>query len=121
MNLFIRFWGGRPSTTERTAALWAKSLLDTSLFASLVIVLLPWLAHRLFPQTLSIPDALRTWGGPALFAVGVGAWIACLDAFSRRGRGTPFPADAPSRLVTDSLFGVVRNPLIVAELLVLRS
>ena len=42
-----------------------------------------------------------------------------LDAFSRRGRGTPLPADAPSRLVTDGLFGVVRNPIILAELMVL--
>lgn len=115
----MRFWGGRPSTTEGTAALWAKSLLDASLFAGLVIVLLPWLAHLLFPQLLPIPDAFRTWGGRALFVVGISAWISCLDAFSRRGRGTPFFAEAPSQLVTGGLFGVVRNPLIVAELLVL--
>ncbi len=42
----------------------------------------------------------------------------CLDAFSRRGRGTPLPADAPRHLVTDGLFRLVRNPIIAAELMV---
>jgi protein-S-isoprenylcysteine O-methyltransferase Ste14 len=51
--------------------------------------------------------------------VGGGAWLVCLDAFSRRGRGTPLPVDAPQRLVTDGLFGVVRNPIIAGELMVI--
>ena len=51
--------------------------------------------------------------------LGITGWIVCLDAFSRRGRGTPSPLDAPSRLVSDGLHGVVRNPMIVSELIVL--
>jgi protein-S-isoprenylcysteine O-methyltransferase Ste14 len=45
--------------------------------------------------------------------------IACVDTFIRRGRGTQLPTEAPRRLVTDGLFGVVRNPIIVAELMVI--
>jgi protein-S-isoprenylcysteine O-methyltransferase Ste14 len=46
-------------------------------------------------------------------------WIVCRDAFSRRGRGTPLPTDAPQRLVTDGLHGVIRNPLIAGEIMVI--
>lgn len=109
----------RPSTTRSTAALWAKSLLNAVLFFALFMVALPWLAHRLLPLALPIPVTLRTWMAGTLFLLGVAAWIACLDAFSRQGRGTPLPVDAPRRLVTTRLFAVVRNPIMAAELLVI--
>lgn len=114
-----RWLRGRPSTTESTAALWAKSALNAILFFSVFMAALPWAAHWLLPQLLPIPPLIRTWGGAVLFAVGIAVWIACLDAFSRRGRGTPLPVDAPRHLVTDGLFGVVRNPLIAGELMVI--
>jgi protein-S-isoprenylcysteine O-methyltransferase Ste14 len=109
----------RPSTTRSTAALWAKSLLNALLFFAIFMVVLPWLAHRLLPLALPIPVPLRTWLAGALTLVGVAAWIACLDAFSRHGGGTPLPVDAPRRLVTRRLFAVVRNPIMAAELLVI--
>jgi protein-S-isoprenylcysteine O-methyltransferase Ste14 len=46
-------------------------------------------------------------------------WLWCLDVFSRRGRGTPFPLDAPSKLVTTGPFAIVRNPIMVAEVAVI--
>jgi protein-S-isoprenylcysteine O-methyltransferase Ste14 len=98
--------------------LWAKSLLNAVLFFSVFMVALPWMAHHLVPTVLPLPPALRTWGGVILCTVGLGLWIICLDAFSRRGRGTPLPADAPRYLVADGPFAVVRNPLITAELMV---
>ena len=119
MNLILRFLRGRPSTTESTAALWAKSLLNASLFFCVFMVALPWAAHGLLPAPLPVPRPLGTWAGAILFTVGVAIWVVCLDAFSRRGRGTPLPADAPRRLVTDGPFGVVRNPIIAAELIVI--
>ncbi len=119
MNRFIRLLRGRPSTTESTAALWAKSLLGALLFFGVFMAALPWAAHQLLPARLPLPPLLRTWGGAALFAVGVAAWIICLDAFSRRGRGTPAPTDAPRHLVSDGLHGVVRNPIIAAEMMVI--
>ncbi len=119
MNRLIRLLRGRPSTMESTAALWAKSLLGALLFFSVFMVALPWAAHQLLPARLPLPPLLRTWGGAALFAAGVAGWIICLDAFSRRGRGTPAPMDAPRHLVSDGLHGVVRNPIIAAEMMVI--
>ncbi len=110
---------GRASTTRSTVAIWAKSRLNAVLFFVSFMLALPWAAHRLLPLTLPVPAAVATWGGGALFLLGMSGWIACLDAFSRRGRGTPSPLDAPSRLVTDGLHAVVRNPMIVSELIVL--
>jgi protein-S-isoprenylcysteine O-methyltransferase Ste14 len=109
----------RPSTTQSTAALWAKSLLNAALFFSIFMLALPWLAHHLLPATLPLPAVLRIWLAGALALIGVTAWIACLDTFSRRGRGTPLPADAPRNLVTTGLFGWIRNPIMLAELLVI--
>ena len=109
----------RPSTTRSTAALWAKSLLNAALFFGMFMVGLPWLAHRLAPAAIPIPIYGRTWLAWALAVVGIAAWVACLDAFSRKGRGTPLPADAPRLLVTTGLFAVIRNPIIAAELLVI--
>jgi protein-S-isoprenylcysteine O-methyltransferase Ste14 len=111
----------RPSTTRSTAALWAKSLLNAVLFFGIFMLALPWLAHRLLPVTLPIPMGARTWLAGGLALVGVGAWIACLDTFSRRGRGTPLPLDAPRHLVTTGLFAATRNPIMAAELLVIWS
>jgi len=109
----------RPSTTRSTAALWAKSLLNAVLFFSIFMLALPWLAHHLLPTTQPLPAGLRIWLAGALALAGVTAWIVCLDTFSRRGRGTPLPADAPRNLVTTGLFGWIRNPIMLAELLVI--
>ncbi len=111
----------RPSRTQSTALLWAKSLLNAGLFFAVFMVALPWLAHRLLPLALPVPDALRIWCAGTLALVGVAAWIHCLDTFSRHGRGTPLPADAPRHLVTTGLFGRLRNPIMAAELLVIWS
>jgi protein-S-isoprenylcysteine O-methyltransferase Ste14 len=108
----------RPSTTRSTAALWGKSLLNAVLFFALFVAALPWLADRLLPLPLPVPRGARTWLAGTLAAAGVAAWIACLDAFSRQGRGTPLPADAPRELVTTGLFGRTRNPIMAAELAV---
>jgi protein-S-isoprenylcysteine O-methyltransferase Ste14 len=109
----------RPSTTRSTAALWAKSLLNAVLFFAIFMVALPALAHRLLPAALPLPGGFRTGLAGALALAGGAAWLACLDAFSRRGRGTPLPVDAPRRLVTTGLFAVIRNPIMAAELMVI--
>jgi protein-S-isoprenylcysteine O-methyltransferase Ste14 len=98
--------------------LWRTALLDAFVFSAIFMAALPWVMHRLLPRALPIPALIRTWG-IALIALGVACLLVCLDAFVRRGRGTPLPAQAPRRLVTDGLFGIVRNPIIVAELMVI--
>jgi len=109
----------RPSTTRSLAALRAKSLLNAVLFFAIFMVGLPWVAHRLLPAPIPIPPFLRTWLAGLLAVTGIAAWLACLDAFSRHGRGTPLPMDAPRELVTSGLFSIVRNPIMLAELLVI--
>ncbi len=111
--------GIRPSSTRSTLALWAKSLLNAVLFFLIFMVALPWLAHHLIPFAIPIPKGLRTPVASLFFVVGVAIWLGCLDAFSRHGRGTPLPMDAPRHLVTGSLFSFVRNPIMVGELLVI--
>jgi protein-S-isoprenylcysteine O-methyltransferase Ste14 len=105
----------RPSRTRSVSALWAKSALNAALFFAIFMVALPWLAHRLLPTGLPFAPRITSWLAGPLALLAVAAWIACLDAFSRSGRGTPFPADAPRHLVTTGLFSVTRNPIMAAE------
>ena len=109
----------RPSTTRTTGALWAKSLLNAVLFFALFMVACPWLSERLLPTPLFFPHLFRTWLAGSCFVLGIGIWVACLDTFSRHGRGTPLPLDAPRELVTRGPFSVIRNPIMAAELLVI--
>jgi len=111
----------RPSETRSTAALWAKSLLNAVLFFGVFMVALPWLAHYLLSFPLPLPKGPRTWVAAVLFVAGIAIWLACLDTFSRQGRGTPLPVDAPRRLVTRGLFSFTRNPIMAGELLVIWS
>jgi len=109
----------RPSKTRSTVVLWTKSLLNAVLFFGIFMVVLPWLAHHLLPMKLLPPPSLRIWPAGVLAVMGIAAWIACLDTFSRHGRGTPLPADAPRHLVTTGLFRQMRNPIMAAELSVI--
>ena len=109
----------RPSTTRGTRALLAKSLLNAVLFFAVFMVALPWLAHRLLSGPVFVPAFFRTCLAGGCFVAGIGIWGACLDAFSRHGRGTPLPMDAPRELVTRGPFSVVRNPIMAAEVLVI--
>jgi len=109
----------RPSETRSTTALWLKSLLNAVLFFLLFMVALPALADHLLPREIPLPRGLRLGLAGVLALAGVAAWVACLDVFSRHGRGTPLPADAPRHLVTRGLFRHVRNPIMVGELAVI--
>jgi protein-S-isoprenylcysteine O-methyltransferase Ste14 len=109
----------RPSTTRSTPALWTKSLLNAALFFALFMLALPALAQRLLPQALPLPGLLRRGLAGVLAVAGVAIWLVCLDHFSRVGRGTPLPADAPRQLVTTGLFDRIRNPIMAGELLVI--
>ncbi len=109
---------GRRSTANSAAAIWARSSIVALLFASIVVVALPWAAHWVLPRPLPFPALIRSLGGATLFLVGIGGWITCIDAFSRRGRGTPSPLDPPRHLVTNGLHGFVRHPMEIAEMIV---
>jgi protein-S-isoprenylcysteine O-methyltransferase Ste14 len=109
----------QPSTTRTTRALWAKSLLNAVIFFAVFMLALPWLSYRLLPTPLFVPALFRTWLAGSCFVVGIAVWVACLDTFSRHGRGTPLPMDAPRELVTRGPFSVIRNPIMAAEVLVI--
>lgn len=107
----------RPSTTEGIGALWGKSLLNAVLFFCIFMILLPWGAHRLLPAGLDLYPGVRMWAAVFLGVSGLAVWIHGFDFFSRYGRGTPLPLDAPRHLVTTGLFGAVRNPIMLGELM----
>jgi len=111
--------GIRPSTTQSTTALQLKSVLNAVLFFALFMVALPCLAAWLLPAPLALPRWIAWPVGATLAVGGLAVWFLCLDAFSRRGAGTPFPLDAPRHLVTSGPFGVVRNPIMAAEIAVI--
>ena len=111
--------GIRPSTTQSLVALCAKSVLNAVLFFAVFMVALPAGAHWLMPGHVPIPSWLGVGVGGVLCAGGGALWMYCLDIFSRRGRGTPFPLDAPRNLVTTGPYDVVRNPIMAGELAVI--
>ncbi len=96
-----------------------KSMLNAVLFFAVFMIALPWIADRALPAALPVPALLQTWVAGTLALVGVVTWMVCLDTFSRVGHGTPLPLDAPRNLVRTGLFGVIRNPIILAELFVI--
>ena len=51
--------------------------------------------------------------GLMLVALGWSILLWCTFEFVQRGRGTPSPQSAPTRLVTSGLFRFVRNPMYV--------
>jgi protein-S-isoprenylcysteine O-methyltransferase Ste14 len=82
-----------------------------------IIVLVPkldgWLGlHPLSSPWLRVPGLLLVVLGVAL-----AAWL--FGVFATRGRGTPFVGDSTQRLVMSGSLRFVRNPLYVAQILVL--
>jgi protein-S-isoprenylcysteine O-methyltransferase Ste14 len=72
-----------------------------------------WLGLRpLSSPWLRVPGLLFVMLGAAL-----GAWL--FGVFATRGRGTPFVADSTQHLVVSGPLRFVRNPLYVAQVLVL--
>ena len=105
----------RPSTTQSTVALWAKSVLDMLVFFAICMIALPWLANRLLPYAVPLPFWPRVIVGGVLFVGGMVVWAVCLNVFIQRGRGTPFPLEAPRQLVTTGPFALMRNPIIAGD------
>jgi protein-S-isoprenylcysteine O-methyltransferase Ste14 len=72
---------------------------------------IPWcIATDGLPVVLRTPDRIL---GVALFVIGWTILLWCTVEFVRRGRGTPSPERAPTKLVVSGLFRIVRNPMYV--------
>jgi protein-S-isoprenylcysteine O-methyltransferase Ste14 len=98
--------------------IWLRLLIFAVLVPGSTIVLLPVLLLR------------SGWGGRVdlgIFAyfgwiplvAGAALMLWCWYDFVTRGRGTPAPYDPPKQLVVSGPFGVVRNPMYVAGVLML--
>jgi len=91
--------------------LWLRALIFTLVAPTSIGVLLPWwIASRGPPED---------WGpvrhlGWLLVLGGTAGYLACVRDFVVRGRGTPFPLDAPVRFVASGLYRHVRNPMYVS-------
>jgi len=105
----------RASATRSMVALWVISGVDALLFFTTCMIALPWLSNWLLPHRVPLPFWPRAVAGVVLFVGGLALWAVCVDAFIRRGRGTPLPLEAPRQLVTTGAFAVVRNPIIAAD------
>ncbi len=77
---------------------------------------LAWLIGRLFPLTLA--GAAGRWIGAALVLAGLALMAAAIIKMNSR-KTTVIPRRAPSVLVTDGAFSVSRNPIYLADALIL--
>ena len=94
-------------------------LVPRALFAFLALpgvvgFLVPWLVvdGRMPPRGFD-------WRALALAAPGIVLLLWTVAAFYRQGRGTLAPWDPPRRLVATGVYGISRNPMYVAVLLIL--
>jgi protein-S-isoprenylcysteine O-methyltransferase Ste14 len=102
------------------------SVLTGLLYARAVVALvLPALAVVVVPALLLRgPEGRMSIGGARLLGVPplvVGGWL-LLDSvflrFAREGRGTLAPVDPPRRVVRGGAYRLVRNPMYVANVLI---
>jgi len=96
--------------------------LRAILYSAGFVALWTWAAVSVRPMDarldLSVPSWLRLLGLPVAV---LGALIAasCIAVFVSRGRGTPFPLDAPREFVATGPYRYVRNPMYVGAALVI--
>jgi protein-S-isoprenylcysteine O-methyltransferase Ste14 len=96
--------------------------LRAILYSAGFVALWTWAAVSVRPMDarldLSVPSGLRYLGLPVAV---LGALIAasCIAVFVSRGRGTPFPLDAPREFVATGPYRYVRNPMYIGGSLVI--
>lgn len=108
----------RVSKTSSPTANLGKTLLQTAVFWTAFLWVLPAAIHAL-ERRFGIPPISIPWHTP-IAAVGfivssaLGVWSGVTMALA--GRGTPLPLDAASELVVKGPYRWVRNPMAVAGL-----
>ncbi len=113
---------GAPSRRDQcrvVAMIWLKDLLFLVAIPGMMVAGFPYVVLRERGAPPAWPSFVSLgWRGAGLLliAVGAAAFLHCVVAFARRGRGTPFPLDPPRKLVQSGLYQYVRNPMYVAIL-----
>lgn len=112
----------KPETTDRgrssTTRLFARATLFTLMVPGTVVVLVPYLL--LADASLGAVDFPGTaLLGLPLLVLGAALYFRCAYDFVWSGRGTPFPIDAPTRLVMGGPYRYCRNPMYVGILAIL--
>jgi len=93
------------------------------MFLGVVFILLPRYAAEINDQ-----HQWPRWQSPIGQAMGVGVFLGgvvlavyCSRLFARIGGGTPVPFDPPKELVVSGLYRFTRNPIYVAQVVILLS
>lgn len=106
----------RPSTDASTVRIVVKTLVQTALFWSFFLWLLPWTIIRLTADlpipSLQFPAHVAT--GWIMFTAAGAIGITSGMVMSVRGRGTPIPMDCARDLVVVGPYRWVRNPMAFA-------
>jgi len=110
----------RGREARAASARWnvCKTLLQTTVFWTLFLFVLPSLIYRL--ETAWGLDGWRwehpanLWIGGVLFVLGGTLGISSGVTMAIIGRGTPLPADCPRELVIAGPYRYLRNPMAVA-------
>jgi protein-S-isoprenylcysteine O-methyltransferase Ste14 len=86
-------------------------------YMTLVMAVLPWLAARwLGADPESLPGILA---GGGIAAAGLALFVWCVVLMVRDGEGTQSPLEPPRRFVAVGPYRIVRNPMLLGNVLVL--
>jgi protein-S-isoprenylcysteine O-methyltransferase Ste14 len=104
---------------SQNSVLVLKNLTYTLFIGGTITVLVPY--GLLTRNSAGMPSS---WGplqllSLALLSLGIGIYTRCIWDFTRGGRGTPSPFEAPRILMVRGLYRKVRNPLYLGYLAVL--
>lgn len=100
--------------TRRQTCLAGRAALHAGAFAMLFLVCIPLVIAEHTALSLDAWIAQPRWAQglwAQAFALAALPGLAAVQAFYRRGHGTPVPFDPPRALVTTGVYAYVRNPM----------
>lgn len=98
-------------------SLTLKNILINLIYYAATLIILPWiiLYAEFYAGIPRHPSIILRAAAVLLALIGAGLQLWCIALFQSLGRGTPSPAFAPEKLVTEGPYAQVRNPLNIGE------